>query len=105
MQSGNATVKMRENPRLGFPESEHRRRYDLVMERMREAKLDAMLVKNPENICYITGYETPGHYNFHALVLSADEPLMVMRRFEEANIEEFSWLTKHITIEDHQHPG
>lgn len=98
-------MKMRANPRLGFPESEYRRRYELVMDRMREAKLDAMLVKNPENICYLTGYETPGHYNYHALLLSADEPLMVMRRFEEANIEEFSWLTRVVTIEDHEHPA
>ena len=108
MQSGNGNttaVTMRHNTRLGFPQSEYRRRYDLVMTRMREAKLDALLVKNPENICYITGYETPGHYNFHALVLSSQEPLMVMRRFEEANIEEFSWLTKTVTIEDHEHPA
>jgi Xaa-Pro aminopeptidase len=96
---------MRSNPRLGIPESEYRRRYGLVMDRMREANLDAMLVKNPENICYLSGYETPGHYNFHAPVLSTDEPLMVMRRFEEANIEEFSWLTRHVTIEDHEHPA
>ena len=98
-------MKMRANPRLGFPESEYRRRYELVMDRMREAKIDAMLVKNPENICYLTGYETPGHYNYHALLLSDDEPLMVMRRFEEANIEEFSWLTRVVTIEDHEHPA
>jgi len=49
---------MRSNPRLGFPESEYRQRYDLVMDRTREANLDAMLVKNPENICYLSGYET-----------------------------------------------
>ena len=48
MQPGNdntTAVTMRRNARLGFPESEYRRRYDLVMTRMREAKLDAMLVK------------------------------------------------------------
>lgn len=40
MQSGNGTihsVTMRSNPRLGFPKSEYRRRYDLVKDRMREA--------------------------------------------------------------------
>ena len=98
-------ITMRENPRLGFPLSEYQRRYDVVMTRLREAKLDAMLVKNPENICYLTGYETPGHYNYHGLLLSADEPVMVMRRFEEVNIEEFSWLSETVTIEDHEHPA
>ena len=53
----------------------------------------------------MTGYETPGHYNYHGLLLSADEPLMIMRRFEVANIAEFSWLDRTVTIEDHEHPA
>jgi Xaa-Pro dipeptidase len=58
-----------------------------------------------EHICYLTGYEDPAIFMYHALIISADEPVMVIRRYEEANAPEFTWLTKWVTIEDHEHPG
>ena len=91
--------------RLLFSMEEYKRRYDLIMERMHQAGLDAILVRNPENICYLTGYETPGHYNYHGLLLSSDEPVFILRLFEEANVSEFSWLARTVTIEDHEHPA
>ncbi len=97
-------MEMKEHDRLGFSLREYRRRYDAVTRGMRELGLDALIVRGPENICYLTGYETPGYYKYHALVLSADEPVLVLRRFEEPNVREFSWLARTAPIEDHEHP-
>ncbi len=97
-------MEMRDRERLGFSLAEYRRRYDAVQEGMHRLGVDALLVRSPENICYLTGYETPGYYKYHALLLSRDEPVLILRRFEEPNAEEFSWLTRTVPVEDHAHP-
>lgn len=97
-------MEMKGHDRLGFSLAEYRRRYDAVQEGMRHLGVDALLVRSPENICYLTGYETPGYYKYHALLLSQDEPVLVLRRFEEPNAWEFSWLTRTVPVEDHEHP-
>jgi Xaa-Pro dipeptidase len=98
-------MEMKGHERLGFSLAEYRRRYDAVQAGMRQAGADALLVRSPENICYLTGYETPGYYKYHGLILSADEPVLVLRRFEEPNAREFSWLARTVGVEDHEHPA
>ncbi len=97
-------MEMRGHDRLGFSLAEYRRRYDAVMQHVRGLGVDGLLVRSPENICYLTGYETPGYYKYHGLILSADEPVLVLRRLEEPNAWEFSWLARTAPIEDHEHP-
>jgi len=97
-------MEMKGHERLGFSLAEYRRRYDVVQGEMRRLGVDALLVRSPENICYLTGYETPGYYKYHCLVLSAHEPVLVLRRFEEPNVWEFSWLSRTVPVEDHEHP-
>jgi len=98
-------MEMKGHERLGFSLDEYRRRYESVMRGMRELGVDALLVRGPENICYLTGYETPGYYKYHALLLSQDEPILVLRRFEEPNAWEFSWLTRTAPVDDHENPS
>lgn len=97
-------MEMKAHPRLGFSPGEYRRRYETVTHAMRHLGVDALLVRSPENICYLTGYETPGYYKYHGLLLSRDEPVLILRRFEEPNAWEFSWLARTAPIEDHEHP-
>lgn len=97
-------MEMKGHERLGFSLGEYRRRYDVVQGEMRRLGVDALLVRSPENICYLTGYETPGYYKYHCLVLSANEPVLILRRFEEPNVWEFSWLSRTVPVEDHEHP-
>jgi Xaa-Pro dipeptidase len=98
-------MEMKGHERLGFSLAEYRRRYDAVQDGMRRLGLDALLVRGPESICYLTGYETPGYYKYHGLLLSRDEPVLILRRFEEINVWEFSWLARTVPIEDHEHPA
>lgn len=98
-------VGMRSHARLGFSLSEYARRYELVLAGMKEKGLDALLVRSPENITYVSGYETPGYYKYHCLIIAAGvEPVLVLRRFEELNVPEYSWLTRHVPVDDWQHP-
>jgi Xaa-Pro dipeptidase len=92
------------NERLGFSSSEYRRRYDAAMRQVQERDLDALLVRSPENICYLTGYESVGYYGYHGLILSLQEPVLVLRKFEEPNVAETSWLARSVAIEDHHQP-
>jgi len=99
------TIEMRSHSRLGFSLSEYKRRYDLVLAGMKDRKLDALLVRSPENITYVSGYETPGYYKYHCLIIAPDiEPVLVLRRFEELNVPEYSWLSRHVSIDDWETP-
>lgn len=91
--------------RLAFSPAEYVRRYDLIQESMRKAGLDVLLIRGPENITYFSGYETPGYYKYHCIVVpSGREPVFIVRDFEWINTPEFSWSTKIAKVYDWDHP-
>ncbi len=95
-------LRMKAHQRLPFGLDEYRRRYDLVMDNLKRAKVDALLVRGPENITYLTGYETPGYYGYHCLVLArGQQPVLVARKLELSNVPEFSWLARTAPVQDH----
>lgn len=53
---------MRRRDDLAFPMVEYDRRLADLRERMAAAGIDVMLTTTPENICYLTGFDSPGHY-------------------------------------------
>ena len=72
---------MRQRDDLVFPMVEFERRLRELRQRMQQFDLDALLVTTPENICYLSGYESPGHYYFNALIIpSESEPFAVPRQ-------------------------
>lgn len=89
-------------PDFPFSEAEYQRRYQRVSESVRDLRIDALLVRNLEDICYLTGYENTLNIAYHCLILSNDEPILVLRRYEEANVEASSWLSQIVTVEDHE---
>ena len=61
-----------------FPAEEYDRRLQCVREGMVRSELDVLLVHRPENIFYLTGYQTPGYYWHQVLVLPLDsEPVFI----------------------------
>ena len=90
---------MNTHRRLPFRREEYERRYDQTLEYMQRAGVDVLLVRSPENITYLTGYETPGYYGYHCLVIArGEQPVLVGRRIELTNVPEFSWLTRSATV-------
>ena len=90
---------------LVFPMSEFRRRLDGVRERMDRHAVDALLVATPENITYLTGFESPGHYWFQGLIVPSDgEPATVSRALEQAGIEAYTWIERNLGYQDSEDP-
>lgn len=66
---------------LPFPRAEFDRRLGCAREAMRAAGVEAALLFDPENIFYLTGYQSIGYFTFQALLLPIyGEPVLISRR-------------------------
>lgn len=92
---------MKQRTDIAFPMSEYQRRLTKLREGMQQRELDALLVTTPENITYLTGFESPGHYWFQALVVPLDgEPFTVSRLLEVSGVEAYSWIEHNLAYND-----
>ncbi|MGH6921463.1 MAG: aminopeptidase P family N-terminal domain-containing protein, partial [Geminicoccaceae bacterium] len=90
--------------RLSVSPEEFVRRYDLIQDAMATLDLDALLLRGPENITYFSGYESPGYYRYHCIVVPRrGEPVFVLRDFEWINVPEFAWSAKLAKVYDWDH--
>jgi Xaa-Pro dipeptidase len=84
---------MRQRDDMTFPFSEYQDRLQALRERMAERLLDAVVITDPENLMYLTDYQTTGYSFFQALVVPLeDEPFMITRMLEESNIHARTWV-------------
>ncbi len=78
---------------MTFPFEEYERRLRELRERMERRQLDAVIIADPENLMYLTDYQTTGYSFFQALVVPLDdEPLMITRQMEESNVHARTWV-------------
>jgi Xaa-Pro dipeptidase len=78
---------------MTFPFEEYERRLKELRDRMAERLLDAVVITDPENLMYLTDYQTTGYSFFQALVVPLeDEPFMITRMMEESNIHARTWV-------------
>jgi Xaa-Pro dipeptidase len=85
------------NPRddMTFPFEEYERRVGELRRRMADRLLDAVVITDPENLMYLTDYQTTGYSFFQALVVPLDdEPFMITRAMEESNVHARTWVEK-----------
>ncbi len=102
---GGFALPMLIHERLAFSAAEYVRRFDLIQDAMRARGLDVLLIRGPENITYFSGYQSPGYYKYHCVIVPAGgEPIFVVRDFEWINTPEFSWTTKIAKVYDWDHP-
>ena len=91
--------------RLAFSVGEYEGRVVRIRQEMARRGLDALLVHTPENICYLSGYQTPGYYMYQVLVLPLTQPpLLITRLIEQTNVFGFSWFETSVTYTDGQDP-
>lgn len=84
---------MRQRDDMTFPFEEYQRRLTELRERMEQRLLDAVIISDPENLMYLTDYQTTGYSFFQALVIPLDaEPYMITRALEASNIEARTWV-------------
>ena len=78
---------------MTFPMEEHERRLSELRKRMQERLLDAVIISDPENLFYLTEYQTTGYSYFQCVVVPLEgEPFMVMRQIESSNVFARSWV-------------
>lgn len=90
---------------LAFPREEYDSRVGKVRRTMAERSVDVLLVFTPENVNYLTGYDTIGYSSYLCLVLPIDrEPVMVIREMERGVAMSTTWLTDFATTGDTEDP-
>jgi Xaa-Pro dipeptidase len=101
---GGEVLPMIVHDRLAVSPEEFVRRYELIQGAMAAIDLDALLIRGPENITYFSGYESPGYYRYHCIVVPRQgEPVFVLRDFEWINVPEFAWSTRIAKVYDWDH--
>lgn len=84
---------MRHRSDMTFPFEEYERRLGELRERIAERQMDAVVISDPENIMYLTDYQTTGYSFFQALVVPLEgEPFMITRKLEESNVTQRTWV-------------
>lgn len=84
---------MRQRDDMTFPYEEYERRVGALRERMGKRLLDAVVITDPENLMYLTDYQTTGYSFFQALVVPLNgEPFMITRALEESNVHARTWV-------------
>ncbi|MGM0563301.1 MAG: ectoine hydrolase [Pseudomonadota bacterium] len=84
---------MRKRDDMTFPFEEYERRLSELRRRMGYRLLDAVVITDPENLMYLTDYQTTGYSFFQALVVPLEgEPFMITRNMEESNIHARTWV-------------
>ncbi|MCQ6562956.1 M24 family metallopeptidase [Paenibacillus mendelii] len=78
---------------LVFTLNEFQSRLSQFQAELMRRDLKGMLIHTPENIFYLTGYQSPGYYMYQCLVVPASgDPVLVLRRGELSNVQFYSWL-------------
>jgi Xaa-Pro dipeptidase len=98
---------MQQGKRLMFSVEEFRTRLEKTRAHLSERGLAGMLVHTPENMYYLSGYHTPGYYAYQTMLVPADPgkpPVLVVRRLEESNVREFSWIDTRRVYTDIEDP-
>ena len=96
---------MPEREHMTFPLDEYEARLGAVRGRLAERELDAMLVTTPENVCYLSGFETAGHFAFIGLLVPLEgDPLCVARALECPGVAALTGLRRIVPYADVDDP-
>lgn len=90
---------------LPFPVAEYDGRLAAVQDRMRAAGHDVLLLNDPENIYYLSGFRTIGFYSYMALVVPVDgKPVHVNRLIEMSTLQGTSCVEDRVLFPDTENP-
>ncbi|TKV74092.1 aminopeptidase P family protein [Bradyrhizobium elkanii] len=90
---------------MEFPAEEYRTRLQRTQEEMAKHDLPVLLLHQPENILYLTGFYTTGYFSYHALAVpSRGDPVLVLRDMEVPAAHSTSWLKSYTIYADAADP-
>lgn len=97
--------KLIETSQLPFSREEYETRVNNVRKEMMKKNIDVLLVREPINLYYLTGYNTIGFSNYTILFLPLEgAPCMLVRSMEKMVATASTWLDDIVTWEDHENP-
>lgn len=101
MDQGNEAVAPGNPSILPFPELEFAGRLERVQSEMRTAGVTAVLLVDPENIYWLTGYQSIGYFTFQCLFVPAEgRPTLVSRMVNKSLAGATPTLAGFVGIED-----
>ncbi|MER8772172.1 Xaa-Pro peptidase family protein [Mesorhizobium sp. M0960] len=101
--SGVNTASVQKN--LAFPIAEFEQRLKAVRQEMSTRQLDMLIVTTPENMYYLTGFDTLGYTSTQFLLVPLDgDPFLITRAIEETNVVISSWTEQRASYMDHESP-
>ncbi|MCC7024511.1 MAG: aminopeptidase P family N-terminal domain-containing protein, partial [Thermomicrobiales bacterium] len=78
---------------LFFSLAEYQERLTKLRASMQERGVEVLLSFTPENIYYLSGYQTPGYYTYQCVIVPLEgDPVMFTRYLEETNVRGLSWI-------------
>ncbi len=90
---------------LPFTLEEYTGRLEEVRAQLDARDLDALMVYWPENIYYLTGYDSLGYFSYQVLIIpKTAEPFAVVRRLERQNVINATWLDECYVYQDGESP-
>lgn len=90
---------------LFFSLTEYQQRLANLRAAMEKRGVDVLLSFTPENIYYLSGYQTPGYYTYQCVIVPHEgDPVMFTRYLEETNVRGLSWIDTRAYYNDNQDP-
>jgi Xaa-Pro dipeptidase len=91
---------MRERTDLPFAMDEYRARLENVRGEMERRGIDLLVLFAPENLYYLTAYNTKGYYTYQCLLIPLRaEPMFITRHLEADNVRYHTWVER---VEDYR---
>ena len=88
-----------------FPLEEYQARLAKVRAEMARREAEVLLISEPENMYYLTGYFTTGYWSYQMLVVPIEgEPFYVIRHLERTALVGTSWVEAHEVYLDTERP-
>ncbi|NGO55632.1 aminopeptidase P family protein [Mesorhizobium camelthorni] len=90
---------------MDFPADEYRARLHRTQEQMAKHDLPVLLLHQPENILFLTGFYTTGYFSYHALAVPRrGDPVLILRDMEVPAAHSTSWVKHHTVYADAAEP-
>ena len=90
---------------LAFPEIEYEKRLHAVQKNLSQRNLSGAVLFDPENIFWLTGFQTIGYFTFQCLlILKDDKPILLSRQVNGFLAAVTPTLSQFVGIKDHKSP-
>ena len=90
---------------LEFPEIEYEKRLNAVQKNLSQRNLSGAVLFDPENIFWLTGFQTIGYFTFQCLlILKDDKPILLSRQVNGFLAAVTPTLSQFVGIKDHKSP-